>query len=345
MKGPFESWDVGLHKVFLGDNASILKKLAPGSVDLAYLDPPFNTSTERSVEWGEEKIRRSFPDKFPSTQEYIRWIEPRIRAVVKALRGGGSLFLHCDYRTSHYLKILLDKVLGEAAFINEIVWKRHNAHSDARQGARHFGRNLDTILYYGKGERSTFKPQYQPYEDSYVSSTYCYVDPDGRRYALGDLTGPGGRLNGNPEFEFLGVHRAWRYSEEKLNELLRSGRVLLTERAQIPRKKRYLDEMPGREVQALWDDIPASLSGERQGYPTQKPLRLLERIILTSTVPGQVVLDPFCGSGTTLVAAELLGRVSIGIDESSSAIGITLERLRSAQESGVARGQIVDKFL
>ena len=167
-----------------------------------------------------------------------------------------------------------------------------------------------------------------PYDSEYVERVYRYFEEDtGRRYALTDVTGPGGVENRNPLFGFMGVERAWRYSEQQMRELNSRGRLVITRAGAVPRRKRYLDEMNGRDIQTIWDDIPRLGSGERVGYPTQKPLALIERIIASSSDPGDLVLDPFCGSGTTLVAAAGMGRRSIGIDESVAATKLTVRRL------------------
>jgi site-specific DNA-methyltransferase (adenine-specific) len=331
------------HNLWEGDNLVILREQIPSeSIDLVYLDPPFNTADERTVEWGPDREVRSFEDSFGSIGLYLEWIVPRLIECARTLRPGAAMFLHCDWRTSHYLRVELDKIFGYGNFINEIVWKRHNAHSDWKQGSRHFGRNFDSILYYSKGEPRTWHALYQPYDPDYVSRVYRYTDEEGRAYALTDLSGPGGAANRNPVFDFLGVERPWRYSKEKMASLLSEGRIVLTAGAKVPRRKRYLDEMQGREVQTVWDDIPRCAGSELVGYPTQKPLALLERVVACASDVGDMVLDPFCGSGTTLVAAARLGRRSIGIDQESKAIAVTRDRLANCRAGQDLRADLIE---
>lgn len=317
------------HQIYRRDNLIVLREeIADETVDLVYIDPPFNTSSRRVVTFGRNGQRREFDDRFESLDQYLGWIGPRLEECVRALRPGGVLFLHCDWRTSHYLKLLMDELMGYQNFVNEIVWKRHNAHSDSGQGSRHFGRNAESILFYGKGERATWHPQRIPYRAAYIERVYRYFDEDtGRRYALSDVSGPGGQANRNPVFSFMGVKRAWRYSLQQMTNLFEEGLLVITRAGAVPRAKRYLDEMGGKEIQTIWDDIARLSASERVGYPTQKPIALMERIIGCSTNPGDVVLDPFCGSGTTLVTAERMGRQSIGIDESTEAVKLTTQRL------------------
>jgi hypothetical protein len=185
-------------------------------------------------------------------------------------------------------------------------------------------------LFYAKGDEWTWNPIYLPYDEAYIESKYRYVDREsGRKYRLDNLTGPGGAAKGNPEYELLGVTRHWRYSWERMQELLAEGRVIQTQPGTVPQYKRYLDEMPGVPLQDLWVDLDPinSRARERLGYPTQKPEALLERIIRSSSDRQQIVLDPFCGCGTTVAVAEQLGRQWIGIDISPRAVEIMKQRL------------------
>lgn len=315
-------------ELIVGDNLEVMESLPDSLADLVYLDPPFNSARQRVVEVELEGERRSFDDTWESIDDYTEFIRPRIEQAVRLLKQGGALFIHCDWRTSHYMRVETDRLLGYDALVNEIIWRRHSGHNDSRQGTRHFGRVADTILFYGKGKRAVWKPAFRPYDDDYVARVYRYSDVStGRRYALSDISGPGGSVAGNPVFEFMGVTRAWRYSKDRLDRLAAAGEIVVSRAGGVPRRKRYLDEMPGVLVQSVWDDIPCLRGREVVGYPTQKPLALLERIIRTSTNPGDLILDPFCGSGTTLVAAARLGRRSIGIDRSDIASQIAQERL------------------
>lgn len=172
--------------------------------------------------------------------------------------------------------------------------------------------------------------QYTVYDEEYVQAFYKHVElRTGRRYRLSDITGPGGAAKGNPRYEFLGVTRYWRFSKEKMQELHKKGRIVQTKTGAVPAQKRYLDEMPGVPLQDVWTDIkPVTLGKERLGYPTQKPLELLERIVALGSNRADLVLDAFCGCGTTLAAAQKLGRRWIGIDVSPSAIRVVEQRLR-----------------
>jgi len=175
-----------------------------------------------------------------------------------------------------------------------------------------------------------WNPQYTPYDQKYVDRDYRRVDENGRRYRISDLSGPGGAAKGNPYYEVMGVSRHWRFTKEKMDQLIKEGRVIQTRPGAVPQQKRYLDEMPGIPLQNLWDDIPVinNRSKETLGYPTQKPIALLERIIKASSNPNDIVLDAFCGCGTALVTAQNLGRQWIGIDISPTACRVMAKRLR-----------------
>jgi hypothetical protein len=232
--------------------------------------------------------------------------------------------------------MLGDAIFGAGRFQNEIIWKRSHAHSDSRQGSQHFGRVTDTILFYIKAEQSTWHVEYVPYDQEYLDRDYRRVDPDGRRYRIDNIQGPGGAAKGNPLYEVMGVTRYWRYSEKKMAELIRQGRIIQTRPGAVPQYKRYLDEMPGVPVQNLWADLPIlnNRSDEALGFPTQKPQALLERIINASSNEGDTVLDPFCGCGTTIAAAQKLNRRWIGIDITNLAITLIRSRLTDTFAGG-----------
>ena len=264
---------------------------------------------------------------------YIVMMAPRLVEMRRTMKPTASIYLHCDPTASHYLKMLMDAVFGPANFRTEIVWKRSSAHSDAKQGRSQHGRIHDVILFYTKTDEWSWKHIFTPYDESYTDAFYKHIEPEtGRRYRLGDLTGPGGAAKGNPSYEVMGVTRFWRYSKEKMEELIRQGRIVQTKQGTVPAYKRYLDEMPGVPLQDWWGDIGpiAAQAAERLGYPTQKPLVLLERIISSSCPEGGVVLDPFCGCGTAIHAAEKLGRKWIGIDITHLSIGLMKGRLLGA---------------
>ena len=187
---------------------------------------------------------------------YLAMMAPRLVELRRMLKPTGSLYLHCDPTASHYLKMLLDAVFGPVNFRTEIVWKRSSAHSDAKQGRTQHGRIHDVILFYTKTDVWDWNHVFTPYDASYIDAFYKYVEPKtGRRYRLGDLTGPGGAAKGNPSYEVMGVTRFWRYSKEKMAELTRQGRIVQTKPGAVPAYKRYLDEMPGVSLQDLWTDI------------------------------------------------------------------------------------------
>jgi len=317
--------------IYCGDNLEQLKKLPAACVDLIYIDPPFNSNRNYEVFWGETKEKRAFEDRHASTQAYIEFMRPRCVELARVLKKTGSFYYHCDWHASHYVKVMLDQIFGENNFQNEIVWKRSTAHSDARQGSKHFGRLHDVLLLYtGGSEGCTWNQLYVPLAQSYIDSHYKSVDASGRRYMWDNLTGPGGAAKGNAFYEVLGVKGFWRYSREKMEESIKIGKVAIPPKGKTPRLKRYLDESKGVPLQSVWDDLPPinSQAKESLGYPTQKPLALLERIIKTSSNPNDIVLDAFCGCGTALVGAENLGRQWIGIDISPTACRVMAKRLR-----------------
>jgi DNA modification methylase len=360
--------------LYYGDNLEILRKyIADNSIDLIYLDPPFNSKKDYNILFKEnggvesEAQIKAFTDTWHWTQTaentyhdivtngplkvgqligalhdaigqndvmaYLVMMATRLIELHRILKPTGSLYLHCDPTASHYLKLVLDQIFGPANFRNEIVWKRSSAHSDIGQGAKHMGRLHDIIFFYTKSDDYKCNMEFLAYNDEYTSAFYRYIEPDtGRRYRLGDITGPGGAAKGNPYYEFLGVTRYWRYSKERMQELYEQGRIVQAKPGAVPSYKRYLDEMSGVPLQDIWDDIQpvASQAKERQGYQTQKPLPLLERIINYSTNEGDIVLDPFCGCGTALVAAQKLNRRWIGIDITHLAITLMRNRLRDS---------------
>ena len=317
--------------IYCGDNLDQLAKLPEKCVDLVYIDPPFNSNRNYEVFWGDTKEKRAFDDRHESTQAYIDFMRPRCIQLHRVLRDTGSFYYHCDWHASHYVKVMLDQIFGENQFVNEVIWKRQSAHNDAKQGSKHYGRVNESIFFYCKGGDYTFNHQYKSYDQTYIDSFYRHVEEGtGRRYRLGDLTAPGGAApsKGNPHYEFLGVTRYWRYSQENMAKLHTEGRIVQTKPGRVPQYKRYLDEGKGNPIGTVWDDIGPVQSAASLGYPTQKPVPLLERIVKTSSNPNDIVLDAFCGCGTALVAAEQLGRQWIGIDISPTACRVMAKRLR-----------------
>jgi DNA modification methylase len=317
--------------VYCGDNFDQLAKLPGGCVDLIYIDPPFNSNRNYEVFWGETKEKRSFEDRHESTKAYIDYMRPRCEQMHRVLKATGSFYFHCDWHASHYVKVMLDQIFGEDYFQNEIAWRRTGAHNDSKR----YGANHDTIFFYTKGKKWTWNIQYQPYTKEYVEQNYRYKDEKGV-FRVSDMTAnkPGGDVSyewttptGQKVKPYVG--RYWAYSKEKMAEMDAAGAIYYRTTG-MPMLKHYLDEMPGVPLQTFWEDVRPVISGseERLGYPTQKPLALLERIIKASSNPNDIVLDAFCGCGTALVSAENLGRQWIGIDVSPTACRVMAKRLR-----------------
>jgi DNA modification methylase len=331
------------NRLIWGDKKYVLPSLLPdlvGKVALVYIDPPFNTDSDFSfsVEIEGESFtkepsiieQKAYRDTWGrGLDSYLQWLYETIVLLHELLREDGCIYVHLDYHVSHYAKAILDEVFGSDRFINEIVWKRQTAKGDVTQGAQHMGRIHETILFYSKGDNYPWNVQYTPYDQSYMDAFYRHVDTDGRRYRLSDITAPGKASKGNPYYEFLGITRYWRFSKEKMQELYDKGRVVQTSPGTVPAQKRYLDEMPGVPLQSLWTDISPvqAQAAERLDYATQKPEALLERIIKASSNEDDLVLDCFCGSGTTAAVAEKLGRRWVTCDLGRFAIHTARKRL------------------
>ncbi len=363
--------------LFYGDNLPILRDyIDDESVDLIYLDPPFNSNRSYNVLFKDESGQEAeaqitaFEDTWHwnahTEQVYYNLVtlgDPQVSSMIGALREfiganqmmaylvmmaarlvelhrvlkkTGGLYLHCDPTASHYLKVILDTIFGSRNFRNEIVWKRTTAHGDARQGSRHYGRVHDLLLAYTKSGSFTWNQQYTPYEQEYIDRYYKYFDENGRRYWRDNLTAakPGGDTRYKWKGKLPPPNRYWAYSKANMEKLEKQGRIVYSSTG-TPMYKRYLDEMPGRSVQDMWADIRGlgglgGAVGERLGYQTQKPLALLERIIATSSTEGDLVLDPFCGCGTAVLAAHGLSRRWIGIDITHLSIALQKYRLKDS---------------
>jgi site-specific DNA-methyltransferase (adenine-specific) len=264
---------------------------------------------------------------------YLSMMAPRLIELRRVLKSTGSLYLHCDPTASHYLKLLMDAIFDPRNFRNEIIWVRTPSKSLM---TRRLPQNHDVILAYQKTseafweERAVFS-SYDPEElDVKTAGKYRYQDPDGRLYRLDNLINPNPNRP-NLTYEFLGVTRVWRWTRERMQEAYEAGLIVQTGPGRVPQLKRYLDEQRGKPLGSVWSDIPPlnSQAQERLGYPTQKPEALLERIILLSSPEGGVVLDPFCGCGTAVAAAQRLGRYWIGIDITHLAVTLTSSRCAS----------------
>ena len=292
--------------IYCVDNLDQLRKFPAQCVDLIYIDPPFNSNRNYEVFWGETKEKRSFEDRHESTKAYIDYMRPRCVELHRVLKKTGSFYYHCDWHASHYVKVMLDQTFGENQFRSEIVWRRTNAKGLAFRG---FPNNHDTILYYVKDEGFTWNRQFKEYDPEYITNFYRFVDQGtGRRYRLSDLTNPN-RDRPNLTYEWKGHKRVWRWTKERMQEADKKG-IIHYSSTGLASQKRYLDEMQGQPIDTVWEDIPPvqAQAEERLGYPTQKPLALLERIIKASSNENDIVLDAFCGCGTALVVAQKLKR-------------------------------------
>ncbi len=367
--------DIHKNTLFYGDNLPILReRIADESVDLIYLDPPFNSSRTYNVLFKDESGKESeaqitaFDDTWhwnaaaeQTYQDLATAGAPQVSAMIGALRQfigsnqmmaylvmmaarlvelhrvlkpTGSLYLHCDPTASHYLKMILDTVFGVLNFRNEIIWQRTSAHANVTQK---YGVIHDVLLFYTVSSTFTWNQQYAPYGQEYVDTFFDQTDETGRKYARRDLTASMQRASSGQLYEWKGIRppqsRCWAMTKDKMDELDAQGRIHWPKKeGGMPRLKMYPEDLPGSPLQDIWADIKTmhNLSSERLGYPTQKPVALLERILQVSSNPGDLVLDPFCGCGTTIAAAEKLGRRWIGIDITHLSITLQKYRLKDA---------------
>lgn len=329
------------NKIYWGDNLQVMSHLLKdfrGKVNLIYIDPPFDSKADYKKRITlKQKSAASDSTTFEEKQygdiwtndEYLQFMYERLILCRELLSDSGNIFVECDTTRGHYLKIILDEIFGSSNFVNQVIWKRTFSHGDVGQGAKHFGRLHDMILFYRKTSKNTMNTVYVPYTEKYINDFYRYKDENGKPYRLVSLLGPGGAAKGNPYYEFMGVTRYWVHSKEKMNQLLKEGKIIQTKPGAVPQKKRYLDESPGVPLQDIWTDLSAVQGGatENYDYPTQKPEALLERIIKASSNPGDLVFDCFMGSGTTQAVAMKLGRRFIGADINLGAIQTTTKRL------------------
>ena len=362
--------------IWTGDNLDILRGMNSECVDLIYLDPPFNSNQNYSAPVGSKAAGAAFKDTWTLSdldvawmgliadeqpavanllytaklthgkgmQSYLTMMAVRLLEMRRVLKDTGSIYLHCDPTASHYLKLLMDATFGAGQFRNEIAWLRTLAKG---QMTRRLPNNHDVILGYQKTVTATWNTEaaFQPYDenalDAKTATKYSLRDVDGRRYQLSDLTNPSPNRP-NLTYEFLGITKVWRWTRQRMQMAYDNGLVVQPRLGAVPRLKRYLDEQRGRPLGDVWTDIPPvnSQAKERVGYPTQKPLTLLERIIKTSSNPGDVVLDPFCGCATACVAADRLGRKWIGIDISPRAAELVNLRLQQAMGSLFHHGYV-----
>ncbi len=365
--------------IWTGDNLDILRGMNSECVDLIYLDPPFNSNQDYAAPVGSAAAGAAFKDTWTLSDLDVAWMgliadeQPAVAHVVKTaglthgkgmqsyltmmavrlmemrrvLKATGSIYLHCDPTASHYLKLLMDAIFGAGNFRNEITWKRrYGTFSTVHQSTR-FGVATDTILFYAKASETPFHPQFSmddPQYQSYIANKFRFTDENGRRYRIDNLANPAPRPNLMYEYKgYQPPKNGWAISLEKMEQWDSEGRLHFPKSmgGRIQRK-RFLDELKGKPVQNLWDDIKmvSAKAKERTGFPTQKPLALLERIIQASSNEGDLVLDPFCGCATACVAADKLNRQWVGIDISPKAVELVNMRLQQSMGSLFHHGYV-----
>lgn len=291
--------------IYCGDNLKMLNEIPDESVDLIYIDPPFNSNRNYEVFWGDVAEKRAFNDRFGDARAYIDYMKPRVEQLYRVLKKTGSFYYHCDWHASHYVKIMLDEIFGFNFFQNEIIWQRTTNTGSSKSIAKKFSSDTDSIFYYVKSNDFVFNKMYKEYGEDYLSR-FKYSDDDGKYRWQAFKT----------------------YSQEKLKEYEEKNMVRKTGSGNYEYKQ-YLSSLKGVPMNNLWTDIfhINPMAKENLGYPTQKPIPLLERIINASSNEGDLVLDAFCGCGTTLVAAQKLRRKWIGIDISPTACRVMAQRL------------------
>lgn len=363
-----------MNYLYYGDNLDVLRRhIADESVDLVYLDPPFNSNASYNVLFAEKSGKQAaaqikafedtwrwdegaalaFREVVESGHErvsqamqafrtflgesdmlaYLAMMAPRLVELRRVMKPSASIYLHCDSTASHYLKILMDAVFRPQNFRNEIIWQRTSSHNDSKKWAQ----VSDTILFYA-GPGFTWNPTYLAHDPKYVENFYRFNDDRGR-YRLHEIirtASMGRRPNLAYEYKGYTPEWGWRMIKSKVEALDRENRIAWSSTGR-PYLKRYLTEQEGNPISSIITDIPplSHSAAERLGYPTQKPEALLERIITASSNEGDTVLDPFCGCGTTVAAAQKLNRRWIGIDITHLAIGLIRHRLRDSYGEAV----------
>jgi adenine-specific DNA-methyltransferase len=346
--------------LFHGDNKEVLAHLLAngfrGKVNLIYIDPPFDSGADyvRKVSLrgatGSAKIdgdQYTLGEQIQYTDiwandNYLQFMYERLLLLKELLSADGSLYVHVDARKAHHLRALLDEAFGSDAFRNQIAWKRTSAHA----GASQYGAVTDYLLFYTADPAgNTWNQQFQSLTEVHRARHYRHTDERGV-YALGELTAPGLRRgpSGDPWHGFnpSAIGRHWGNLPSALERLDAQGMIYWPERPGAwPRLKRYESDLEGRSCTDFWDDLdPINMVGsEREIYPTQKPEGLLERIIASSSNPGDLVLDCFVGSGTTAAVAQKLGRRWIACDINKGAIQTTAKRLQTVMREQVEESQ------
>jgi len=315
--------------IHCGDNLEIMRKMDDESIDLIYLDPPFFSNRNYEVIWGDDQETQSFGDRWEGgIQHYVGWMVERLTEMHRILKPTGSIYLHVDHHAVHYLKVEMDKIFGMSNFKTQITWRRCRPKGNAKT----FSNNSDYILYYTKSKKSKFNVQY----DKYLPSTlnvYNHDDNDGKgKYHLDNTSAPNG-YKYNLGYGEKTPSRGYAWKEETMRQKITDGLIDIRP-GKVPTQKRYLSDTKGVPFDNVWTDINQVIGKESCGYPTQKPEALLERIIKASSNSDDIVFDPFCGCGTSLVVAKRLGRQYIGIDVSPTACPVVADRL------GISHSQI-----
>jgi site-specific DNA-methyltransferase (adenine-specific) len=357
-----------MNHLYFGDNLDVLKQLhrqhPEGFIDLIYIDPPFNSKRNYNVlfesldmadtkaqkeafadTWSNvsyldtlNELRTLNPDVYTfietldririskSAVAYLTTMAIRIYYMHRLLKDTGSFYLHCDPTMSHYLKLLCDLIFGYKNFNNEISWKRANPKS---LNTNNFVNSRDIIFRYTKTNKNTFNKIYSEHDTSYLISAYKYVDNDGRKYTTMPLLNPNDDRP-NLTYEFLGHTKVWRWTKERMQKAYEDGLIVQSKPGAVPRYKKFLDESEGKPITNDWNDVQPVSKKDELGYPTQKPLALMERIIQASSNESDLVADFFCGCGTTIAAAQKLNRRWLGSDISHLAVKLISKRLSDA---------------
>ena len=275
----------------IGDNVSLLKEVATESIDMIYMDPPYNTG--RNFYY--------FKDKFA---DFPKFMEERLVECHRVLKKDGNIIIHVEPRISHHIRVICDKLFGESNFQNEIVW-----HSGGNAKNKYqLGRNHDTIIVYSKSAKSKFFPLYNPYSEEHKKAQkMCPIHK--KLYGTSAAHNSQPEVNPRPNltYDWKGNTRQWYVSKEKMKELDDDNRLEYNAKG-IPRIKRFMDEMEGIPVRDTWNDISSIQNGEKTKYATQKPVKLLERVVSLYSAEGDTCLDPFAGSGTLGRACKNLKR-------------------------------------
>ena len=329
-----------IERIICGDNLDVLKKLESESVDLCYIDPPFFSGRNYAVIFGDEEETRQFTDRWVKMNEkgkytkdinvYLNWMEPRLKEIRRILKKTGVFWLHCDKNANAYLKVLCDHIFGYNRFINEIIWQRTTGQNTTKG---RFKSNHDTILFYSKSNKFLFNTQYDKINDR--SGMYKYTDEKGKFRAVTLIKKTGAALNHLGESRYfptedktvkLEEDRGWLWNQNKINKFVENGGSFYWSKKGTPNYKKYADGL--KPADDIWLNMTLhGSSKERLGYPTQKPEALLERIIKASSNEGDVVLDCFCGCGTTLSVSKKLNRQFIGIDVSPTSCRLMADRI------------------